>query len=252
MIPEKSVIRIERNGPNNDGLQPMELDPADFQSSLPTQNIYVYYEDASVGLTVGVWDTTTMQEKFGPYPGDEFIWVLEGHFAMLDSDGKAVRAQQNDAVSFRNGTPVSWKQDGYLKKFIITYLDPNAETPKIDSADAGVIVINPNSELATLKDTDPFEISGPNPLQRNHTAFTNDTGNMSVGVWDSRAMVSEMRPFPTYEFVQMLDGEISTTEENGETKTFVAGDCFLVPKGAVCSWKIEYYARKYYAVLDVA
>lgn len=79
------VIRLEENGPNQAGLQPMKLDPEDFESPLPTQRIHIYYEDISIGLTVGVWETTTMQERFGPYPGDELIWVLEGQFSIIDA-----------------------------------------------------------------------------------------------------------------------------------------------------------------------
>jgi len=98
--------------------------------------------------------------------------------------------------------------------------------------------------------TDPFEISGPAPLQREHTIFTNDAGNMFVGVWYSEAMVSEMRPFPTHEFVQMLEGEVTITEADGTAQTFISGDCFFVPKGTVCSWKIDKYVKKYFAILD--
>jgi len=114
---EKRVIRLEKNGPADTGMPEMECSPADFQSPLPTQNLHVYFSDPDIGLNVGVWDTTTMQEAFGPYPGDEFIWVLEGAFEMLDGDGKAVPVREGESVCFRNATPISWKQEGLLKKF---------------------------------------------------------------------------------------------------------------------------------------
>jgi len=90
------VIRLQADGPEGVGLEKMELDPADFQSELPEQHIHVYYEDADLGLSVGVWTTTTMQEAFGPYPGDEFMWVLEGQVSMVDADERPtpIRAQQ--------------------------------------------------------------------------------------------------------------------------------------------------------------
>lgn len=246
----RKVIRLDRNGPPGTGMHEMECDPADFQSPLPTQHLHVYFSDEELGLNVGVWDTTTMQEAFGPYPGDEFIWVLEGEFAMIDGDGKAVEAKQGQSVCFRNAIPISWKQDGYLKKFYITYLDPKAETPDIASAAGGVQVMDPDVPMAPMATTAPFTIAGPKPVQREHIVFTNDTGNMTVGIWDSAAMVSEMEPFPVHEFVQMLEGEVTITAEDGSAQTFRAGDCFFVPKGTVCNWEIKHYVKKYFAVLD--
>ena len=80
--------------------------------------------------------------------------------------------------------------------------------------------------------------------------FTNDANNMFVGIWDSKALDSEMRPFPWYEFVQILDGEVTITEEDGTTHIFKAGDAFFTPKGTVCSWKVNEYVKKFYAILD--
>lgn len=249
---ENRVIRLERNGPTGVGLSEMECDPADFQSPTPSQHVHIYYSDPELGLNVGIWDTTTMQEAFGPYPGDEFVWILEGGFMMLDGIDNAVEINEGDSVCFRNAIPVSWKQEGYLKKFFITYFDPNAETPEIDSADGGVIVMNPRAELTPAVSTDPFEIRDRKPVQRNKTVFTNDTGNMSMGLWDSEAMISVMRPFPIHEFVQMLEGEITITEESGDTQIFKTRDCFFVPKGTVCSWTIEVYAKIYYGILKTS
>jgi len=251
MTQEQRVIRLERNGPADTGMPEMECDPADFQSPVPTQHVYVYFEDREAGFSVGVWDTTTMQEAFGPYPGDEFIWVLEGEFNMLDGDGSAVHCSNGSCVSFRNAAPVSWKQEGYLKKFYITYLNPRAETPRIDSARGAIQVLDPNGPLEAMKDTRPFEIEGEQPVQKNKTSFTNDAGNFFTGTWESGPMVSKMRPFPTHEFVRMLEGEVTITEEDGTKHTFRADDCFFVPKGTVCSWEIRERVKKHYAVLDV-
>jgi len=80
----------------------MELDPADFQSELPEQHIHVYYEDADLGLSVGVWTTTTMQEAFGPYPGDEFMWVLEGQVSMVDADENEILVKAGETFCIRD------------------------------------------------------------------------------------------------------------------------------------------------------
>jgi uncharacterized cupin superfamily protein len=211
-----NVIRIDGNGPAGIGLQPLDLDPADFQSPLPRQHAHEYFGDEEAGLSVGVWDTTTMQEAFGPYPGDEFIVVLEGAFAMVDGKGGAVRAKAGDSVCFRNAIPTSWKQDGYLKKIYLTWRAPDAVTPQIDSATDGVVVL-------TAADT-------------GSVVFCNDTGNMVVWHIANRTMNQPQAASAAHELVQVLQGEVEITEPPGASQRFSAGEVFFVPQGTVCGW----------------
>ena len=90
-----------------------------------------------------MWYTTDKEEECGPCPGDEFMGVMEGQVDMLDGDGNATHVNQGETFIIRNGIPVSWKQTGFLRKFYMTYLDPNAETPDIASAQGGVVVLDP-------------------------------------------------------------------------------------------------------------
>lgn len=244
MTQSPRLIHLSANVPDGAGLTPLELDAADFQSPLPVQNWHLYFENPAIGLTVGVWDTTTMQEAFGPYPGDEFIWVLEGRFAMIDGDGAAQPAGQGDCVAFRNGAPMSWKQDGYLKKFFITLADPNAVKPTIENAEGAVIVVDPDTPLA-------FASKPDEPIERDHVGFTNDAGNMTVGIWSCEAADFEMEPFSVHEFVRVIEGSANIIEEDGTVHTIKAGDCFFIPKGTVCRWQVPTYIKKYYAQVDV-
>jgi uncharacterized cupin superfamily protein len=250
---EERVIRFEANGPAAAGLPAMELDSADFQSALPDQHLHVYFEDEALGLSLGVWTTTDMQESFGPYPGDEFMWVLEGQVDMVDGDGNATHVNEGETFCIRNGIPISWKQVGFLRKFYMTYENPNATTPDIKSADGGVMVLDPaelESGLEKMDTTDPFQIEKGPTLQHDSSAFVNDAGNMFVGMWDSEAFESAMLPFPSYEFVQLLEGQITITEGDGTIHEFNAGDAFFIPLGTVCSWKTTAYVKKFYAIFD--
>jgi hypothetical protein len=135
----------------------------------------------------------------------------------------------------------------------MTYANPDAETPEIASADGGVLVLDPAAlqrGMIKMDNTDPFEIRGEAPIQHDNIAFTNDAGNMFVGLWDSTAFASEMRPFPCHEFVQLLEGEISITQNDGTVHQFSAGDVFFVPEGTICSWKTSGYVKKIYSILD--
>ncbi|NRB36127.1 MAG: DUF861 domain-containing protein [Rhodobacteraceae bacterium] len=236
------VIRFEPEGP--DGLKPMTLSADDFHVMPEEQTLHVYFEDKDLGMSAGVWTTTSMQEAFGPYPGDEFILVLDGQFRMLDASGDGVPATKGQCVLFRNGIPVSWKQDGFLKKFYITYMDPLAEVPQIDSADGGVLTMDPGIALTEA------DAMLEHPGQRDRVLMTNAHGNMEMGIWDTEAMQTEMAPFPWHEFAVVQEGEVTISEPGGLSQTFVAGDVFFIPEGTVCSWSVPNYLRKYYATLD--
>lgn len=246
MTTNKRIIRLLQNGPEGQGLQPMELSPDDFQSPLPRQNVHVYFSDPALGLNVGVWDTTSMQEAFGPCPGDEFIVVLDGAFAMIDGNGQGIPAQKGQSVVFRNGAPVSWMQPGYLKKFFITLLDPDAQTPQINSAEGGIIALEPDLELT---DADEVSYSDSGAKQRDREIFNNDAETMTVGLWDTEAMTTEPYAFPYHEFAQVLDGSVTITGEDGSTETFGPGDVFFIPQGTITRWHVPTYLRKYYAAV---
>jgi uncharacterized cupin superfamily protein len=249
MSTEPGVIRLQADGPADQGLKPLKLNPADFQSPLPVQNNHLYFSDPVEGLNAGVWETTTMQEAFGPYPGDEFIVVLEGRFEMVDGKGKGVPGRKGQSVIFRNGIPTSWKQDGYLKKFYVTLRKSDDPPPQIDSAEGGVIVLDPDM---TLSDSDAVSRSNSGAKQRERVIFTNNTDKMGVGLCHTEAYTSEPFAFPSHEFVQVLDGGVSITTTDGTRQTFVAGDVFFIAKGTVTTWEVPTYLRKYYAAVDSA
>jgi hypothetical protein len=247
------VIRLDAEGPEGIDLEKMQLDVADFQSPLPEQFGHVYFEDEELGLTVGVWTTTSMQEAFGPYPGDEFMTILEGRVSMVDADGHETLVKAGETFCIRNAIPISWKQVGFLRKFYMTYSNPRAPVAGIASADGGVKILDAATLAATMETmetTEPFVIVGDKPVQHDNLFFTNDAGNLYIGMWDSTALDSEMRPFPWHEIVHLLEGEVLITEDDGSSHKFVAGDVFFIPMGTICRWQISDYAKKLYAILE--
>ena len=214
-----SFIRID---PGALRLERLELDPAMFQSPLPVQNYHLVFADEAIGMAVGVWDTTTMQEAFGPYPGDEFITVLEGAFAIVDGKGGAVRGGAGQSACFRNAIPVSWKQDGYLKKVYLTLLDPEGEQPEIASAEGGVRVLDPAQTQA----------GGA----AREVLFRNDAGTMTVTECRWPATDAALAPQPAHSLVRVLEGEIALADATGRRERFGVGDHVFVPRGVPCAW----------------
>jgi uncharacterized cupin superfamily protein len=246
MTEPKRIIRLDPNGPQGQGLQRLTLDPADFQSPLPRQNGHVYATDPSLGMTVGVWDTTSMQEAFGPYPGDEYIHLLQGAFAMLDAGGNGTPVETGQAVVLRDGAPLSWMQAGYLKKVYMIVDDPGKPTPEGASAEGGVIVLPADQ---CLSDTDQIAHSESGARKRDRVLFTNAAGTMTVGLWDTEAMTTAPWPFPCHELATILEGTVTITGEDGAAETFGPGESFFIPAGTVTRWHVPGNLRKYYAAV---
>ncbi len=252
MISGQCIHRLEREGPAGTGLARMTLDPKDFQSQLPQQHVHVYFQDAALGLTVGVWTTTSMQETFGPYPGDEFMCILEGRVAMADGDGCETLVHAGQSFCIRNAIPISWKQVGFLRKFYMTYAPPGVPTPELTTAEGGVVVLDAAAlEMGMTFDSSTGQAATGDgaPLERTSTAFTNAAGNFRVGLRAATAFQGSMRPSPAHEMRRMLAGELTVTEESGRLHQFVAGDVFFIPQGTVCSWHASAPVRTFYARL---
>jgi uncharacterized cupin superfamily protein len=217
-------IRID---PEAVRFEPLELDPGIFQSPLPVQNHALIFEDAAIGLAVGIWDTTTMQEAFGPYPGDEFITVLDGRFAMVDAaGGHLAAAKAGDSVTFRNGVPSSWRQDGYLRKIYLTLQDPTGTGPVIAASDGGFQVLEADGRPRGTKD--------PDGVLR-EMIFRNESGTMTVTLCAFPAQSLPAAPCPCHRLIRVLQGTLALTVAHSAPEAFGPGTHVLLPKGTACA-----------------
>lgn len=70
-------------------------------------------------------------------------------------------------------------------------------------------------------------------------------GDYVVALFEaSPAVIDVNEPFPYDEFVQVLEGEVTLTNVDGETATYKQGDTFLVPKGWMGTWDMPYQYRE--------
>jgi hypothetical protein len=240
------VYRLERDGPAGTGLERLTLDPAAFQSALPEQHVHIYFQEAALGLTVGVWTTTSMQEAFGPYPGDEFMCILEGRVVMVDGARGETAVETGQTFCVRNAIPISWKQVGFLRKFYMTYAPPGVPTPRLTTAAGGVIVLDAEALSGRLRVTPDPVLPG-----RNAIAFTNADGRFQVGLREMEALPSAMQPYPAHEITQVLAGELTVTDQAGEQHHFGPGDVCFIPRGTVVRIEAAGPLRTFFARLTV-
>ncbi len=233
---KRSAIRLEPNGPVGVGLTRMELDVADFQTELPEQNWHLYHEDDVAGLYVGVWTTTDMQEAFGPYPGDEFMVLLEGDAIFVDGDGQEARVECGETFAVKNGLPVSWKQQGFCRKFFVIHSPPERRTPESASTEGGINILREPDLAARLVPTGDWKEA---------IAHVNDTADLEAGLRESGQDVSVKIQSSDHEFVYVLSGQVRLTNDNDE-QCFEAGEAYFAPAGTAYIWSTDTKTRTFF------
>ncbi len=112
---------------------------------------------------------------------------------------------------------------------------------------------NQGPEGTGLQPWDPIPreslISG-DPVQSGHVYHSDDTGQLTSGVWHCTPMVAKPGPYDVNEFMLVLDGAITLVYGNGNEETFSAGECFVIPKGTPLSWKQTGDVLKYWVIFE--
>ena len=240
-----AIVQLHGNGPDGAGLWQLELDAADFSSPVPEQHWHVYFEDPDLGLTVGAWTTTPMQEAFGPYPGDEFMIILQGDVLISDGEGGETPVPQGSSFAIRNGLPVSWVQKDFCRKFFVIHDPPNRGNSISDEDGSPLVVFPQNNWVPGAQEVDP-------PARQEAVLFRNDSGTMRAGVWRSAPFEGAMRTTSQHELVHLLSGEFVITEAAGTIHKFAAGDVFFVPAGTTCSWQAGVPVHKQFCLIEPA
>ena len=67
---------------------------------------------------------------------------------------------------------------------------------------------------------------------------------VQIGVWEAGAGKTILKNFPFTEFVLMISGSVIVTEEDGTSRSFVAEDTFVIPKGWSGVWDVQERMKK--------
>ena len=99
-----------------------------------------------------------------------------------------------------------------------------------------------------MGEQDESRYLGAVPEQHVQITFTDATGQMTVGVWDTTEMHTKPLPFARNELMHILEGTVTITDGDGTATTFSAGDTFLVPQGMSYQWDSEGYVKKIFCI----
>lgn len=242
------VMRFADHGPADTGMPEWDPMPADgIAAGEPVQRGHVYHNDEANGLMTGVWDCTAFTAKPGPYDVNEFMLILEGSVTIVDENGDEETISAGQSFIIPKGLPCTWKQTEYVRKFFVIFDDASGMTPE-DSSALKVIRPDPGTALAPMDVDASQPFVGDLPTQNIDLCFGDMTGQMTTGVWDSTPFERQPFAFPRHELMHLLEGSVTISDGQGGAETFVAGDTFFVPKGAVIGWKSTEYVRKIFVI----
>jgi uncharacterized cupin superfamily protein len=88
------------------------------------------------------------------------------------------------------------------------------------------------------------------PTETGYNYFTDASGQLTSGVWECTPCTTQIDSYPVDEFCYLLKGCVVLTDGGGRTETFREGDCFVVPKGMECTWRMPETTRKFYVIFE--
>jgi len=227
------IIKLNAD-PEGFGETPDDLEPGMFVTKPKAQHTHLYFENEALGLFVGVWDTTDMIESAGPYPCDEFMFLLEGEASIKNSkSGGMEKAKAGEAFLIPRGYDCQWHQSGYLRKYFFISENPDDPIPE-NPVHEGIIIPRSDDPMASMPVAEPFLVSGSDHGQRRHVCYRDSTGKFSSGSWESGPFHSESSPFPSHFFAYVQSGSLTLTDEARFPHCFTAGDALFIPQGVVC------------------
>ncbi len=247
------IERMEPHGPDDTGLVDWgPIEPGEIENGTPVQRGHLYLNDEDAGLMIGVWDCTAYTSVMGPYPVNEFMFVLEGSVTMVLSDGCEETISAGQAFIIPKGLVCQWKQPGYIRKYFVIF-DDSSGTAVQDPSSLGIIRPRADGSVTEIDNTNagPLFISQV-PKQGIHQYYIDPTGQLAAGLWESEPCERDDIPFDRHELMCILEGSVTLSDGSGEDKVIRAGEAAFVPLGTSRKWKSDEFVRKFFCIFTPA
>ena len=96
-------------------------------------------------------------------------------------------------------------------------------------------------------DLDGWKKVEGNPTMKTWVQHTSADGSMISGTWEATPG-TYYATYKAYEFVHLMEGQITITPEGGAPVTLVPGGAFVVEADFKGTWKIEKPVRKHFCI----
>jgi uncharacterized cupin superfamily protein len=116
-----------------------------------------------------------------------------------------------------------------------------------------VAVIDFNGDLGTpeLLQPDPAKVIFGNPEQRVWNLHADESGQFFAGVWECSVGAWEVA-YTEHEYCRILSGKVELRDAAGRTRTYGAGDAFIIPAGFAGTWATLEPCRKQYVIFEAS
>lgn len=237
------IIAFDRNAP----LVPWaDFPEAEIASGTRRQQGLMLFEDMARGLSAGIWEQGANESHWMDYPVNEFMTVLEGEVVIVEED-RSVSITAGESFIIPKGLRCRWTQKGPVKKFFVIFDDASGLK---NEGPLRTIKIDPKVACAPSPPPAAAMLLSPVPTQHTHDYFTDATGQLNIGVWDTTGYHRKLIDFPRHELMCLLEGAVEFEDDHGVKQRFEAGDTFFVPLGTPNSWKSEGYLRKIFVIFQ--
>ncbi|MCC7271893.1 MAG: cupin domain-containing protein, partial [Alphaproteobacteria bacterium] len=153
-----SSIRFQPGGPAGVGLEPWGAKPAaSLERGDAVQHGHMYFEDAALGLSAGIWDCTPFVGKPRAHGCNEFMIILEGSVTIRPESGSATTVRAGQSFFLPKGLRMQWEQPERVRKYFVIYDGP-ADAPA--PAAAPPLIIDPAAKLAPSTPPAPEALFG--------------------------------------------------------------------------------------------
>jgi uncharacterized cupin superfamily protein len=223
-----------------------DFSEAEIASGSRAQNGRIWFEDKARGLTAGIWEQQANESHWLTYPVNEWMLVLDGEVVIVEED-RQTSIKAGESFIIPKGLRCRWTQPGYVKKFFVIFDDASG---LMNEGPLHVIKIDPAATLTPSTPPAAAMLLSPVPTQHTHDVFSDATGQLNIGVWDTTGYHRKLIDFPRHELMHLLEGEVTMDDGAGTVQRFKAGDTFFVPMGTPNSWKSEGYLRKIFVIFQ--
>ena len=221
---------------------------ADVEEGTRAQRGIGWFQDKSIGLKADIWEAGASISPWLNYATDEFIYVLEGEIIIVEKD-RETRVGPGEALVIPRGCHCRYRQDRHVRKFYVYHGDPSAQ---VAPSGRHAVKVDRSVALASSPPPPAGMLHSPVPRQWAHEFYQGETGEFTVGVWQTTGYHRKLIDFPRHELMHLLEGSVTFEDDKGGRRTFSAGDTFFVPLGAPNSWKSEGTLRKIYCIFQPA
>src|SRR5437868_8455256 len=122
---------------------------------------------------------------------------------------------------------------------------------QFDSAVPAIVDFAATTPETTVSRPAAERLLAGTPEQTTRNFFSDITGQFFAGVWESTPGRWRVR-YTENEFCHITRGSVEIEDEHGYSRTFKAGDSFVVPAGFSGVWRVKEPTSKLYVIFEAA